>query len=281
MTSDARDSRLETWIGRTQVAVDIVTDRLVERFLATTSPRRAPAENPQSVPLGLHWCLAPPATPTTELGVDGHPKKGGFLPPVPLPRRMWAGGSLTFLAPLSIGDQVTRSSRIAGIEMKTGRSGSLCFVRIEHEISNARGPAIRERQDLVYREAMVAGGRSPPVEPLPEPTFSDRGLADPVTLFRYSALTFNAHRIHYDRPYAVEVENYPDLVVHGPLQATYLLHCAERALGQPPCHFEFRAISPVSTMPELPLCAAPVENGLQLWTLSDAATPGMIALARK
>jgi 3-methylfumaryl-CoA hydratase len=172
----------------------------------------------------IHWCLCPTVRPSAELGEDGHPKKGGFLPPVPLPRRMWAAGELTFHDDLLPGDEVQRTSTIKSITPKAGRTGNLCFVDVGHNISTKRGLAIEETQTIVYREASTA------TVAVPKPNTMVRNDGDvavdfsAVDLFRYSAMTFNGHRIHYDAPYATAVEGYAGLVVHGPLQATLLAH---------------------------------------------------------
>jgi 3-methylfumaryl-CoA hydratase len=233
---------LGQWIGRTDEAEDVVTARLVEGFRATLAPHLAPAEADEAPDL-IHWCLAPPTAAMDALGADGHPARGGFLPPVPLPRRMWAGGEVRRLAPLRVGDRVTRRTTIGDVVVKEGRTGPLCFVTLEHEIATARGVAVRERQDLVYRGP--AGGAAAPAEAPGEPDRAWSVEASPVLLFRYSALTFNGHRIHYDRRYAQEVEGYPGLVVHGPLQATLLFHLASVEGGGAPARFGYRAVAPL------------------------------------
>ena len=183
---------------------------------AVPGDRRAEAGD--AAPFTVHWCLAQPVFPMSELGPDGHPDRGGFLPPVPLPRRMWAGGELEFFEPLRVGDEVTRTSRIADVTMKTGSTGVLCFVSVEHLITTPRGIAIRERQDIVYRDMSTTQPAAPAKAPPPPPVAKHREshMADPVLLFRYSALTFNGHRIHYDRDYVTKVEGYPGLIVPRP-----------------------------------------------------------------
>ncbi|ECB6741087.1 protein dehydratase, partial [Salmonella enterica subsp. enterica serovar Panama] len=221
------------WIGRTSESEDVVSDRLVESFCATLGPYLTPRQGDQA-PLGIHWCLSPAIAPMAALGEDGHPARNLSLPPVPLPRRMWAGGVLEFLAPLPVGAAVRRRSTIADISRKFGKSGDLWFVAVEHDYLAQSGVAIRERQDIVYREAAspnqnktAAAGAVASIE-----RKAARGVAieiSPTLLFRYSALTFNGHRIHYDYPYATGVEGYSGLVVHGPLQATLLLNLAAAA----------------------------------------------------
>ncbi|QIK40577.1 FAS1-like dehydratase domain-containing protein [Pontivivens nitratireducens] len=231
---------LNGWIGRTETVADIVTPGLVDRFRATFGKRLY--GDPQSVPLGLHWCLAPPAVPLEEIGPDGHPARGGFLPPVPLENRMWAGGAVSFHAPLQIGDEVTRASRIAAITPKNGRSGPLVFVTVEHELHVGNRRVIEERQDIVYRPARSVEAAQPEaVHDIPEDAF----VGDPVTLFRYSAMTFNGHRIHYDYPYVTQQEGYSGLVVHGPIQATLLMNAAAAAAQQDAIRIEYRGLSPL------------------------------------
>ena len=239
-------SALASWIGRTESKRDHVTEGLVERFVATLGREMAGRAPPAT--LGLHWCLAPPAVPLAETGPDGHPARGVFLPPVPLPRRMWAGGSMTIHDTLRAGDDVERRSQIADVRMKEGRTGSLCFVAVDQVYATPRGPLVEERQDIVYRQAPSA----------PQPLAGESADADrpgdvaveieatPPLLFRYSALTFNGHRIHYDRAYATEVEHYPGLVVHGPLQATFALRlAASLEAGRRLRTFSYRGVSPL------------------------------------
>ncbi|MCU4179705.1 MaoC family dehydratase N-terminal domain-containing protein [Bosea sp. BH3] len=238
---------LRSWIGRTQEASDLVTPRLIESFTATFAPHLAPGAAGDA-PLALHWCLAPPIAPMAALGQDGHPAKGDFLPPVPLPRRMWAGGSIETLAPLREGDLVTRRSRIGNVTAKDGRTGPLCFVAVEHEITTARGLNLRERHDIVYREASsqnAAPARAPaPAEPAPA-DLAWEVEASPVLLFRYSALTFNGHRIHYDLPYVTSEEGYAGLVVHGPIQATLMLNIAAVLSGRSTLKLDYRGLNPL------------------------------------
>ncbi|MEW6631747.1 MAG: MaoC family dehydratase N-terminal domain-containing protein [Pseudomonadota bacterium] len=217
--------RLRTWIGAQEQASDIISAGLAARFAATFDGRLADAD---AAPLGIHWCLSPSAAPTGELGPDGHPRRGGFLPPVPLPRRMWAGGTIEFHAPARIGDRLTRRSRITDVSHKTGRSGQLVFVTVEDDFFAEAGMVISERRDIVYREA--ASGPAAGQARL-APRGADRSEtvdASTILLFRYSALTFNSHRIHYDLDYARDEEHYPGLVVHGPLQATLLMNLAAK-----------------------------------------------------
>jgi len=232
------------WIGRTSEATDIVTTSLVERFRATLE---GDLWEDCAVPPGLHWCLFPPVAPRSEIGEDGHPartsEKKNFFPPIPLPSRMWAGGSLQFISPIEIGMAMTRKSIIVEIIEKQGRSGQLFIVKVSHECSANGNLLIREQQNIVYKELRTPneGSQYAPVE---FSTNETTGI-DPVTLFRYSALTFNGHRIHYDADYARDKEHYPACVVHGPLQATILLNHVARQLGSVPQTFEYRGVSPL------------------------------------
>ena len=245
-------SEWTNWIGRIETRMDRVDPGMVTRWLGTLD-RDAPADD--SVPQGLHWCLCLPDAPTAALGSDGHPRRDdspdSFLPPVPLPRRMWASSKVEFHAPLHPGAAVTRTSRVASITDKQGASGRLVFVEVEHETRTASGLAVREVQSIVYRDAAAPG--TPPAPPPPgegqfdpAPWNAHRALtpSEPL-LFRFSALTFNSHRIHYDLPYATAEEGYRGLVVHGPLTATLLLDLARREFGDNALKtFAFRGLSP-------------------------------------
>ncbi len=237
----------DAWIGRTQEQSDVLTPALLQRFRATIDSR----ETSEVAPQAIHWCLCLPETATDELGPDGHPKRGDFMPPVPLPRRMWASSNVRFLIPLTSGMVISRRSTISNIAEKQGASGPLVFVTIDHETWAGGVLAINERQSVVYRDAPTAAA----------PTTQNEGTVDlsawPIyrsiipsapLLFRYSALTFNSHRIHYDQPYATSVEGYSGLVVHGPLIASMLLDLAAHELGQNALtQFSMRAVSPAFT----------------------------------
>jgi 3-methylfumaryl-CoA hydratase len=242
----------DAWIGRSEQREDRVDPGLVARWCATLD--REPGDD-GSAPQGLHWCLGLPDAPTAALGPDGHPRRDGardsILPPVPLPRRMWASGAVNFHAPLPIGAVIVRTSRVAAITEKQGGSGTLVFIDIAHETRNGDTLLVSETQSMVYRAAMPAG--SPPAPPLPGPGRFDAAAwtrmrtlePAPPLLFRYSALTFNSHRIHYDLPYATGEEGYRGLVVHGPLTASLLLDLARRHLGDNRLtSFRFRGTSP-------------------------------------
>ncbi len=265
------------WIGRETRQDDVLTADLAGKFHATLGLDGAAPQAGEAAPPLIHFCLAQPAFPMEELGRDGHPRLGAFLPPVPLPRRMWAGGELRFLKPLRVGDGVTRVSRIADVVPKSGRTGPLCFVTVEHEILAEGAPCVRETQTLVYRSDEA--GAPPAAEPAPTGEVT-RGLdTPPVLLFRYSALTFNGHRIHYDRRYAQDVEHYPGLVVHGPLQATLLCLLAGELKGRMPSAFRFRSLSTVFDDDGLVLHAKATGDGFSLWTARPGGPVAMAAEA--
>ena len=238
--------RLKDWIGRTQVASDIVAaDRVA--MMAATLDRASPPGSGTALPLGWHWMFFNPTARASELGPDGHPKRGGFLPPVPLPRRMWAGGRLNFVAPLKVGEEIRRESKIDNVTVKHGRSGTLVFVVVKHRVSGSQGLAVEEEHDIVYREAARPDAPAPVPDPAPSDAVWRREIVpDPVLLFRYSALTFNGHRIHYDHPYVTKTEGYPGLIVHGPLIATLLLELlSAHVLAAAVRSFAFRAAGPL------------------------------------
>jgi 3-methylfumaryl-CoA hydratase len=229
--------RYDDWIGRTESVEDIVTAWPLSA-LAATLDREPPAD---IVPPLWHWLYFLPTHPQGELGPDGHGKRGKFLPPVELPRRMWAGGRVEFHDGLRVGDRARRISRIASVQEKQGRTGPLVFVVVRHEIHTQRGLALSEEHDIVYRDHPQAGDVAP-AQTAPDAAEWERTIhPDDVLLFRYSALTFNGHRIHYDRRYCTEVEHYPGLVVHGPLVATLLLGLVPGPVSK----FSFRAVSPL------------------------------------
>ena len=234
------------WLGRTEERRDTVTATPVAA-LAATLDRDDPAPSAgTTLPPLWHWLYFLPLAKQSEIGADGHPRRGGFLPPVELPRRMWAGGRLSFLQPLRVGDAMTRTSRIASIASKQARSGPLVFVTVEHEIATAAGVALREEHDIVYRDLPAPGATAIPAAAPTDEAFARKITPDDVLLFRYSALTFNSHRIHYDRSYVTGVEGYPGLVVHGPLIATLLLDNLRRYVWNANVRrFEFKALHPL------------------------------------
>lgn len=236
------------WIGRSEVRMDTLTPQLLDRFQATLDLKADGDVAPQ----GIHWCLCLPDAPTASLGPDGHPRRDlndtSFLPPISLPRRMWASSKVEFLAPIGVGAAIERTSTVASIIEKSGGSGQLVFVEVDHETRANGVLAVKERQTIVYREATSAAPTPRPASVYPD--FSDWHFHRTITpseplLFRYSALTFNSHRIHYDLPYAQQEEGYRGLVVHGPLNAILLLDLAAQQFGKNTlASFAFRGQSP-------------------------------------
>ena len=286
---------LHEWVGRSERRADTVTAAPLAA-LAATLDRADPAPQPGSaVPPLAHWLYFTPLARQSELGPDGHARRGGFLPPVPLPRRMWAGGRLRFHHALQVGDAITRTSTIQSVEAKHGRSGALVFVTVRHEIANARGTAITEEHDIVYREAPTPGAAPAnlvtPATPAPAqpggaaaPTGEQFGRdiqPDAVLLFRYSALTFNGHRIHYDRAYVTAVEGYPGLVVHGPLIATLLADLLRRERPDAALRsFAFKAAQPLFDIHPFRLCGrVEADQHYTLWARGPDGAPAMRAQA--
>lgn len=264
-------SEFENWIGRSQSVIDRI-DPARSNALSIALGGEGTRVVGDVMPLLHHWLYFWDVKPPAGLGHDGHPAKGGFLPPVALPRRMWAGGRLRFHAPLILGTEITKTSTITAIKEKTGKSGTLVFVTVRHDLTGPEGLAISEEQDLVYREAAAAGSiMRPGAGAAPDAAWIETVEPDPVLLFRYSALTMNGHRIHYDRPYAIDEEAYPALVVHGPLQATLLIDLASRNLGAPVTGFEFRGQQPAFDGAPLHICGQPEDNGASVWTQQGEA----------
>ena len=278
MTNDIRTidaatlAHLQGWVGKTETLADDITATPLRALSATLDRSDAAPAPGTALPELWHWLYFLPQPRQSELGPDGHPKRGGFLPPVPLPRRMWAGGRLQWQPnnPLVVGDAVKRSSRIESVKHKAGRTGDLLFVLVRHEIHNAAGLALSEEHDIVYRANPQPGDASPPPQPaVKDAAWTREILPDDVLLFRYSALTFNGHRIHYDRRYVTEVEAYPGLIVHGPLIATLLLDLLRQNLpGARLSKFEFRAVRPVFDIAPFKVHGTPAPDGktVQLWT---------------
>jgi 3-methylfumaryl-CoA hydratase len=262
---------LNEWIGKTELVSDIVT---ATPYAALSATLDREAERPPAgtaLPALWHWLYFLPLYRQSEVGADGHAKRGGFLPPVPLPRRMWAGSQFEFREPLRIGDQVTRTSTIADVTEKHGRTGPLVFVKVRHDIrrNDSTAIALTEFHDIVYRELAKPDDVAPPPKAAPTDAAWERRIdPDDVLLFRYSALTFNGHRIHYDRRYVTEVEGYPGLVVHGPLIATLLLDLLRRELPEAEvARFEFRAVRPTFDIHHFHVCGQPEADGktFHLW----------------
>lgn len=273
---------LKSWIGRTESCADRLHPGPARRLAATLDgPAQGWIEGTPLPPL-WHWLYFLDAVPAHQLGPDGHAARGGFLPPVPLPQRMWAGGRVAFEHPLHIGQPVDKHSRILDVTHKVGRSGDLVFVTVEHEVFSGGQRCVREEQDLVYKGG---GGHPPVLQPTPEPPpgtplheGADRvWTPDAVQLFRYSALTFNGHRIHYDADYCREHEGYPAAVIHGPLSATVLAAHAETCLGRPLQHIHYRGERPAWLGLSLALHHSVSADGMAVWTTRPDGSVAMTA----
>jgi 3-methylfumaryl-CoA hydratase len=272
-------AHLREWIGAEETATERLDAGLIERFCATLSDMALTPDADGTAPRLIHFCLCQPAAPMAALGEDGHPARGSFLPPVPLPRRMWAGSAITFHGDLKAGDLVSRRSRITDVVVKQGRTGALCFVTVDHEFAVGGDLRVADRQTLVYR-AIQPG---PAASQAPETPTGAMVLAidpSPTLLFRYSALTFNGHRIHYDADYTRDVEGYPGLVVHGPLQATLLFHLAAQQVGRQPDRFAFKSLATLYSGEAMHLHAgSPSDDALSVWTASIDGRVAMQAQA--
>jgi len=272
----------EAWIGREQESSQRILAETASAMAATLDWERAPAAG-EPLPPGWQWLYFNPVTPSSALSADGHPRRGGFLPPIELSRRMWAGSRIHYLNDLSIEAQATRRSRILKIENKVGKRGALSFVTVQHTISCGDVPCISEEQDIVYREA-VPPGSVPAAAPQRHDEVAQWSRSielDTTLLFRYSALTFNGHRIHYDQAYARAEDGYPDLVVHGPLTATLLQQFAlEHGPGRPLARFEFRGVTPLFVARPFRLEGREMGNGsLALWARGPDGELAMSATA--
>ncbi|MBU0726329.1 MAG: MaoC family dehydratase N-terminal domain-containing protein [Alphaproteobacteria bacterium] len=281
MTIDAE--KLQAWVGKREEQQQLIPAWPVGAWEAMLDHDRPEPKEGDALPPGAHWIFFNPVARTGVLDEDGHPKRGGFLPPVELPRRMWAGGRLQFGESLKIGDTATKVSEILSVTVKEGRTGPLIFVTVKHTLSGSAGVAIVEEHDIVYRgwptEAEKAK-QPPAAPPVDDAIWSREVVPTPPLLFRYSALTFNGHRIHYDQPYVTQVEGYPGLIVHGPLMATLLLDLVRRE--RPAARltgFEFRGMSPVFDTAPFTVNGKPVEGGAELWIGGPGNYLGMKAQA--
>jgi len=269
----------EAWVGRSETASDIVSARQARQMAATLGAEGLALADGDPLPPLWHWMGWQPETPMAGLGPDGHPARGGFLPPVPLERRMWAGGRLSFHSPLRIGQPMQRQSTILKVTEKTGSTGRMVFVTVGHETHGPDGAAVSEEQDIVYVAMPDVFTPPPPVIAAEAAAWSDPVAMDTVRLFRFSALTFNAHRIHFDLPYATGVEKYPGLVVHGPMQAMLLLQAARNhAGGAFPARFRFRGVRPLFHFDAVRLVGWPLaDDGQALATVIEGGVTCMQA----
>ena len=279
MTNQTIDiAHLRTWIGKQESLNDIATAFPVAALAATLDRKDPPPQTGDAIPLSGHWLYFLETAPNSELGHDGHPKRGGFLPPVSLPRRMWAGGRIDFRAPVRVGDAIRRDSEILSVEAKSGKSGNLVFVTVRHTMSANGTIAIVEEHDIVYRDAAKKGEAPPVGKPAPQTAMWRREVeTNQGVLFRYSALIFNAHRIHYDIDYCRDVEGYPGLIVHGPLQTTLLLDLCRRHDPRPVRTLDYRATHPVFHQEKFSVNGQPSADGksVALWTANAAGCYAM------
>jgi len=280
VTDDKTLERFREWIGRTEERVDEITVAPLVSLAALLDRDDPPPRAGDAAPPLAHWLYFLPSYRQSQAGPDGHAARGEFLPPVPLPRRMWAGSRLEFAKPLRVGSRVRRLSRIVDVVTKHGRSGALVFVTVRHEVSDEAGLVLSDEHDIVYRGE---SGATPPATPAPTPAAWQREIhPDPLLLFRYSAVTFNGHRIHYDQPYVTQVEGYPGLVVHGPLTSTLLIDFArDHARGRALASFEAQARAPLFDTAALELRGRPSADGraIELWAATPDGTVAMSARA--
>jgi 3-methylfumaryl-CoA hydratase len=268
---DTPDTELTAWIGRTETLHDEVGPTPVVALTATLDHPPLNVVAGTALPPLWHWLYFLPMHRQSEIGPDGHAKRGGFLPPVALPRRMWAGSQFEFRTPVCVGDRIARTSTIADVSSKAGRTGKLVFVKVRHELrcNDAAEPSLIEFHDIVYRDAKQPGDVEPPPQPAPQvATWQRQIVPDDVLLFRYSALTFNGHRIHYDRSYVTEVEGYPGLIVHGPLIATLLMDLLRRELpAAEVAGIRFKAVRPTFDLQPFRVSGALQDDGrtVHLW----------------
>ncbi len=258
---------LQTWIGKKETLQDDIPLFPAKALAAALDNENLP-EKGDTLPDFWEWLYFLPTAAASATGADGHPSKGGFLPPVPLPRRMWAAGKVNKNRPIIIGETAERVSTIKSVELKEGSTGTLVFVNVDHDIYQQGTICIRQEQNIVYREQPAPNAPLPPIKTPPEnPDWEKTITPDPVMLFRYSALTFNGHRIHYDRTYATEEEFYPALVVHGPLLVTLLLDLKRHAAPDLEiANFKFRAVRPTFDTAPFQVAGKRVDNQLLLWS---------------
>jgi len=277
MTETVPDFR--EWIGRTETVHDGLSPEQARRVAATLDDRATGVEAGNPLPPLWQWCYFLPHAWQSTLDVDGHPQRGGFLPPVPFPRRMFAGSRMQFHAPLRLGVSATREGEIRNVVLKSGRSGSLAFVTVGYRFVQEGVTCIEEEQDIVYREpgAAVPAPVPAPRTPSDDAVWSRTITPDARLLFRFSALTFNAHRIHYDRPYARDEEGYPGLVVHGPLTAMLLADLVRRHTTREVASFSFRGLAPLFDLAPFHLTGRPSADTVTLDVLGPDLAPALSA----
>lgn len=272
---------LKTWINRSESSHDVATVAPL-KALSATLDRDDIIDLGSEIPPCWHWLYLLLVPKQSEIGTDGHAKRGGFLPPVPLPRRMWAGSRIEFHAPIRAGQAIIRNSKILDVRLKEGRTGPLVFVHVEHQIRAEGQLAITEQHDIVYLDIPALGEPTPEGVLAPtDATWAREIHPDDVLLFRYSALTFNGHRIHYDRRYATQMEGYPGLIVHGPLIATLLLDLLRRSMPNAQVKtFTFKAVKPLFDIAPFKVCARKEgDTTVKLWAVTPEGHIAMDASA--
>ncbi len=273
--------KLKNWIGKKEIVSDILTSSLEQKFRATLDIHVNKPQNGEIASSGIHWALAPPIIRFSELGKDSHASRGTFLPPVPLPRRMWAGCQTTFYSNFYIGDEVVRESSIFDVSLKEGKTGQLCFVKVKHKFFVAKKKILEEIQDIVYRDMGKNIKQKNPLPFIKENDLEEEIFTHPTLLFRYSAITFNGHRIHYDYEYCRKEEKYKNLVFHGPLQATFLLRISEKLAKKRAKKFTHVGVSPVFANEKLKIMAKiEKHNKVVSWTSTEKAGLTMRANAQ-
>ena len=263
---------LKKWIGEKETAIDYVTVPTIHRLSALLDRDDPFPRIGDPLPIGWHAILFPRVVRQSQIGPDGHPARGDFLPPVPLPRRMFAGKTVTFASDLRVGDEVRRESVIQNVELKQGRTGEMVFVTVKTDIHSPRGLAITELQRIVYRDAADRNAKPTPSQAAPAPAKWGKIVTpDTVMLFRFSALTFNGHRVHYDLPYVTQVEGYPGLIVNGNLTTLMMFEIAREHAGRPIARFSSRNVSPLFVGRPLHVCGAPADDNktVKLWVTND------------
>jgi 3-methylfumaryl-CoA hydratase len=274
--------KLKEWVGRKESDVDHVTIPAVHRLAAMLDRDDPMPRAGDPLPIGWHQILFPRVVRHSQIGADGHPKRGDFLPPVPLPRRMFGGKRVVIRELLRVGDAVRRESEIQAVNLKQGRSGQMVFVTVKTEIASPRGLAVTEEQDIIYRGEPDPNAPPPPAQPPPgRPVWSRAITADPVLLFRYSALTFNGHRIHYDWRYVTGVEGYPDLIVNGGLQTLLVFELARTHASTPLTCISSRNVRPLFVNRPFTVCGEPSADNrtAKLWVADQDGAPTLIAEA--
>ena len=273
----------DDWIGKQEITEARVTAYNADALTATFDRDDPPFKDGDAIPPGWHQFYIREVVKLSDTAADGHPKRGDFVPPVPLPRRMWAGTKSTFLKPIHIGERIRKVTTIEAVTPKTGKTGQLVFLTLRHDIEGENGVATSEIQESVYREEAKPGAAPPVPPPAPAEAVWKRTIhPTPVLLFRFSALTMNSHRIHYDRSYVTEVEKYPGLLVHGPLTFTLLLDLFRREMPDAVLKtFSVRAISPLYDIYDFTVEGAPGTDGTsaKLWALNHEGRLAMSAEA--